>query len=530
MIKMSNIEIYLEEDKDELLNKAAAKLKISPEEIREIRILKESVDARKEPLKFVYSILVRAENEGKILKKIHDRNISFYEEQKPTELKRGNIKLENRPVVVGFGPCGLYAALKLAEEGYRPLVLERGDAIPERDRKVDIFMEKGILDVTSNIQFGEGGAGAYSDGKLTTRIKDVRIGEVLEKLIEAGAPEEISTLAKPHVGTDLLKEVVMNIRKRIISLGGEVLFNSKLEDIRMKNGKVISIKVNQEEIPCEVLILALGHSARDTYEMLFDRGFTMIAKSMAVGVRVENLQWRINESQYGSVYLNPKLKPAEYSLTAKAPDQRGVYSFCMCPGGIVVPAASEEGMLAVNGMSYHARDGVNANSAVVVSVSPQDYGPHPLDGIRFQRELERKAFAMGGSSYHAPVQKVEDFLKGRISTSFDEVIPSYLPGVKPGNLEDLFPRFITEGLKKGFTEFDRKIKGFAHHGSVMTGVETRTSAPLRIVRGEDLESVSIKGVYPAGEGAGYAGGIISSAVDGLKIAEAVIGKYQPGDI
>ncbi len=433
-------------------------------------------------------------------------------------------------MVVGFGPCGLYAALKLAEEGYRPLVLERGDAIPERDRKVDVFMEKGILDVTSNIQFGEGGAGAYSDGKLTTRIKDVRIGEVLEKLIEAGAPEEISTLAKPHVGTDLLKEVVMNIRKRIISLGGEVLFNSKLEDIRMKNGKVISIKVNQEEIPCEVLILALGHSARDTYEMLFDRGFTMIAKSMAVGVRVENLQWRINESQYGSVYLNPKLKPAEYSLTAKAPDQRGVYSFCMCPGGIVVPAASEEGMLAVNGMSYHARDGVNANSAVVVSVSPQDYGPHPLDGIRFQRELERKAFAMGGSSYHAPVQKVEDFLKGRISTSFDEVIPSYLPGVMPGNLENLFPRFITEGLKKGFTEFDRKIKGFAHHGSVMTGVETRTSSPLRIVRGEDLESVSIKGAYPAGEGAGYAGGIISSAVDGLKIAEAVIGKYQPGDI
>lgn len=530
MIKINNIEIDLDEDKEELAAKAAKKLKISPEEIQEIRILKESVDARKEPLKFVYSILLKTKNEGKILKSVRDKDISSFEEMEPEELRRGDIKLEKRPVVVGFGPCGLYAALKLAEEGYRPLVIERGDAIPERDRKVDVFMEKGILDKASNIQFGEGGAGAYSDGKLTTRIKDVRVREVLDKLIEAGAPEEISTLAKPHVGTDLLKEVVMNMRKKIISLGGEVLFQSKLEDIRTRNGMVVSITVNGEEIPCEVLILALGHSARDTYEMLFDRGFTMIAKSMAVGVRVENLQWRINESQYGSVYLNPKLKPAEYSLTAKAPDQRGVYSFCMCPGGIVVPAASEEGMLAVNGMSYHARDGANANSAVVVSVSPEDYGPHPLDGIKFQRELERKAFLMGGSTYHAPVQKVEDFLNGRITTSFDEVIPSYLPGVKPGNLAELFPGYITEGLKKGFTEFDRKIKGFAHHGAVMTGVETRTSSPLRIVRTQELESVSIKGVYPAGEGAGYAGGIISSAVDGLKIAEAVIGKYQPGNL
>ncbi|WP_312650546.1 FAD-dependent protein [Proteiniclasticum sp.] len=530
MIKISNIEIHLDEDKEELLNKTAAKLKIAPEAIEELRIQKESVDARKEPLKFVYTILVRTADEEKVLRKIHDRNVSIYEEQKPMALRRGDRKLEKRPVIVGFGPSGLYAALKLAEEGYRPLVIERGDAIPERDRKVDVFMEKGVLDSSSNIQFGEGGAGAYSDGKLTTRIKDGRVREVVDKLIEAGAPEEIATLAKPHVGTDLLKNVVMNMRKKIIALGGEVLFKSRLEDIRILNGKVVSVTVNKEEIPCEVLILALGHSARDTYEMLFDRGFTMIAKSMAVGVRVENLQWRINESQYGSAHKHPRLKPAEYTLTAKAPDLRGVYSFCMCPGGIVVPAASEEGMLAVNGMSYHARDGVNANSAVVVAVSPEDYGPHPLSGIEFQRELERKAFLMGGSSYHAPVQKVEDFLSGRITTSFDEVIPSYLPGVQAGNLADLFPRFITEGLKKGFTEFDRKIKGFAHHGAVMTGVETRTSSPLRIVRGENLESVNIKGVYPAGEGAGYAGGIISSAVDGLKIAEAVIGKYQPGGL
>ena len=530
MIKINNIEIYLEEEKEDLAGKAAEKLNITPEEIKEIRILKESIDARKEPLKFVYSILIKTADEEKLLKNIEDKDVSHFEEQEPEPLKRGDRKLEVRPVVVGFGPSGLFSALKLAEEGYRPLVIERGDAIPERDSKVDIFMEKGILDLSSNIQFGEGGAGAYSDGKLTTRIKDVRVHEVLDKLIESGAPEEITTSAKPHVGTDLLKDVVMNMRKRIISLGGEVLFNSKLENVGIRNGKVYSITVNQEEIPCEVLILALGHSARDTYEMLFERGFSMIAKSMAVGVRVENLQWRINESQYGRAYQNPKLKAAEYSMATKTSDNRGVYSFCMCPGGIVVPSASERGHIAVNGMSYHAREGVNANSAIVVSVTPEDYGTHPLDGIRFQRELERKAFHMGGSTYHAPVQKVEDFMAGRISKSFGEVIPSYMPGVKSVNLEKLFPKYITEGLKKGFTDFDRKIKGFAHHGAVLTGVETRTSSPVRIVRGEDFESVNIKGVYPAGEGAGYAGGIISSAVDGLKIAEAVIGKYQPGDI
>lgn len=530
MIKINNMELHLEEEKEDLVRKTAKMLKISEEEIREIRIVKESVDARKEPLKFVYSILVRTEREQEVLRKARHRNVSFYEEKEPEKVVPGSEKLGVRPVVVGLGPSGLFTALKLAEEGYRPLVIERGQEIEKRDRAVDLFMEKGILDPSSNIQFGEGGAGAYSDGKLTTRIKDIRVREVLEKLIEAGAPEEISFQAKPHVGTDLLKDVVKNIRERIIALGGEVRFETKLEDIEVKNGKVVSITANKEKIPCEVLVLALGHSARDTYDMLFGRGFTMIAKSMAVGVRVENLQWRINESQYGSVHLNPKLKAAEYSLTAKAKDARGVYSFCMCPGGLVVPASSEEGMLAVNGMSYHARDGRNANSAVVVSVTPTDYGPHPLDGIRFQRALETRAFQMGGGNYHAPVQKVEDFLEGRMSTSFGEVLPTYMPGVKFADLGALFPSAITEALKTGLTEFDRKIKGFTRHGAIMTGVETRTSSPVRIVRDESLQSAQVRGVYPAGEGAGYAGGIISSAVDGLKIAESVISKYQPLDI
>jgi len=527
MIKINNIELYLEEDKDDIVKKTANILRISEEEILEVRIVKESVDARKEPLKFVYGILVRVKHENEVMKKVRSKDVSYYEEKEPEKVIPGSEKLSVRPVVVGFGPCGLFTALKLAEEGYRPLVLERGQEITERDQAVDLFMEKGILDPSSNIQFGEGGAGAYSDGKLTTRIKDMRVREVLEKLIDAGAPEDISYLAKPHVGTDLLKNVVKNIRSKIISLGGEVRFNTKLEDIEIRNGKVTSITANREKIPCEVLVLAIGHSARDTYEMLFQRNFSMIAKSMAVGVRVENIQWRINESQYGSVHLHPKLKPAEYSLTAKAPDARGVYSFCMCPGGIVVPASSEEGMVAVNGMSYHARDGKNANSAVVVSVNPSDYGPHPLDGIKFQRDLEKKAFKMGGGNYYAPVQKVEDFLGGRVSTSFGEVIPSYVPGVHFADLTKLFPSYITEGLKKGFTEFDRKIKGFSGHGAIMTGVETRTSSPVRILRGDHLESVNVSGVYPAGEGAGYAGGIISSAVDGLKIGEAVIRKYQP---
>ena len=525
MIKINNIEMNLEEEKEDLVKKAAKMLRVSEEDIREIRIVKESVDARKEPLKFVYSILVRTDKEREVLKRTRSRNVSYYEEKEPEEVIPGDEKLNLRPVVVGLGPAGLFTALKLAEEGYRPLVLERGQEISKRDRAVDLFMEKGILDPSSNIQFGEGGAGAYSDGKLTTRIKDVRVREVLEKLVEAGAPEEITFQAKPHVGTDLLKGVVKNIRNRIIALGGEVRFESKLEDVEIRNRKVVSVTVDKEKIPCEVLVLALGHSARDTYDMLFQRGFTMIAKSMAVGVRVENLQWRINESQYGSVHLHPKLKAAEYSLTAKAPDARGVYSFCMCPGGIVVPASSEEGMVAVNGMSYHARDGKNANSAVVVSVSPSDYGSHPLDGIRFQRELEKKAFQMGGGNYYAPVQKVEDFLEGRISESFGEVTPSYVPGVAFADLGGLFPSYITEGLKKGLTEFDRKIKGFSGHGAIMTGVETRTSSPVRIVRDENFESVSVRGVYPAGEGAGYAGGIISSAVDGLKIGEINV-KYS----
>lgn len=527
MIKITNLELTLEEEKSALREKAAKLLRIPVEEVESLQIQKESIDARKEPLKFVHTVLVSVKKEETVLRKVKNPKVSFYAEVRREPLEKGSELLRHRPVVVGLGPAGLFAALKLAEEGYQPLVLERGASMKERDEKVDFFMKTGILDTKTNIQFGEGGAGAYSDGKLTTRIKDPRIHEVLAKLMEAGAPEEIAYLAKPHVGTDLLKGVVVKIRERILALGGEVRFLSQVEDLKVKDGKLQEITANGETFEAQVMILALGHSARDTYEMLHKREIQLEAKSMAVGVRIENLQWRISESQYGPSYEHPKLRPAEYTLAAKTRDGRGVYSFCMCPGGLVVPAASEEGHLVVNGMSYHARDKENANSALVVSVTPSDYGPHPLDGIAFQRSLERKAFLSGGGNYYAPVQKAEDFLSGRMTESFGEVTPSYEPGVRSLQLRDLFPSYISDGLEDGLLQFEKKIKGFTGHGALLTGVETRTSAPVRILRGETLESPSAEGLYPCGEGAGYAGGIVSSAVDGLKVAEAVIRKYKP---
>ena len=527
MIKITNLELTLEEEKSDLKGKAAKLLRIPESEILSLEIQKESIDARKEPLKFVHTVHLTVKDEELALRKNRSPKVSHYAETIREPLTKGNMLLKHRPVVVGLGPAGLFAALKLAEEGYCPLVLERGAPMKERDEKVDFFMKTGILDVKTNIQFGEGGAGAYSDGKLTTRIKDPRIHEVIDMLLSAGAPEEIAYLSKPHVGTDLLKEVVVKIRERIKEQGGEVRFYSQMENLKIKDGALKEITVNGEPFETEVMILALGHSARDTYETLFSKGITMEAKSMAVGVRIENLQWRISESQYGPSFLHPKLRPAEYTLAAKTRDGRGVYSFCMCPGGLVVPAASEEGHLVVNGMSYHARDKENANSALVVSVTPDDYGSHPLAGIAFQRNLEKKAFQLGGGSYHAPVQKVEDFLEGKLTETFGEVQPSYEPGVKSVFLKELFPSYITEGLEDGLLQFEKKIEGFTKHGALLTGVETRTSAPVRILRGDTLESPSAEGLYPCGEGAGYAGGIVSSAVDGIKVAEAVIRKYKP---
>ena len=530
-LRINNISLLLDEDLSLLNKKVAKKLRIDEKNIRNVKIIKESLDARKKnQIKFNYALDVEVENEKAVLNRIKDNDVKLNEEDYIPEIPFGSEKLTTRPVVVGLGPSGLFAALMLAEKGYKPLVIERGEDVDNRSKSVDLFWDKGILNVNSNVQFGEGGAGAFSDGKLTTRIKDKRCDYVLKELVRGGAPEEITYVGKPHIGTDLLKGVVKNIRERIKSLGGEVWFTSKLEYIKSKDNKVKSIIVNGEEIPCEVLILALGHSARDTYEMLYDIGVFMEPKAFAIGVRIEHPQGLINESQYGCYANHPKLKAAEYRLTHQSQDSgRAIYSFCMCPGGVVVAASSEENRLVSNGMSYHARDKENANSALVVTVGPDDFeGSSPLRAMEFQRHYEGLAYKLGGGNYKAPVQLVGDFMKDKVSTKIGTVKPSFTRGYEFKDLRECLPNYVSDTLKEGIVAFDKKIKGYGDNDAVLTGIETRTSAPVRITRNENLESISLTGLYPAGEGAGFAGGIISAAVDGIKVAEKIISKYaQP---
>lgn len=529
-IKINNIILKIDEDKNILKSKVAKKLKINQSEIKEFKIIKESLDARrKNDIRYTYCIKVTHDNEEKLVKKLKDKDVSLLEESYDAEIEFGNEELKNRPVVVGFGPTGIFAALLLAQKGYKPLVIERGEDVDKRTVTVDNFWKDGKLNLESNVQFGEGGAGTFSDGKLTTRSKDSRCDYVLRELVKAGAPEEITYMGKPHVGTDLLKEVVRTIREKIKSLGGEVRFSSKLEYIKSEDGKVSSIIVNGEEIPCENIILGIGHSSRDTYEMLNEIGVFMEPKAFAVGVRIEHPQTVINKSQYGEAHEHPRLKAAEYRLTYQSKKlERAVYSFCMCPGGVVVAAASEENRLVSNGMSYHARDLDNANSALVVTVSPDDFeGDSPLRGMEFQRKYEGLAYTLGGGGSKAPIQLVGDFMEDRVSEKLGSVIPSYKPGYEFRDLRECLPSYVIEALKEAIVEFDRKIKGYGDADSVLTGIETRTSAPVRLTRTEGLESISLSGLYPAGEGAGFAGGIISASVDGLKVAERIINKYKP---
>lgn len=529
-IRINNVALSIEEDKSLLINKISKKLRVPKEEIKGYKIIKESLDARKKnDIKYVYCIDVEHEDEEKLIKKLKDKDIRLEIPKYNAEIEFGEEELKTRPVVVGFGPAGIFSALLLAEKGYKPIVIERGEDVDKRTETVDNFWKTGKLNTESNVQFGEGGAGAFSDGKLTTRIKDTRCDYVLRELVKAGAPEEITYMAKPHVGTDLLKGIVKNIREKIKSLGGEVLFSSKLEDIIIEEGKVKSIIVNGKEMPCENLILAIGHSSRDTYEMLNEVGVFMEPKAFAIGVRIEHPQEVINKSQYGERYKNPKLKTAEYRLTYQSEKlKRAVYSFCMCPGGVVVAAASENERLVSNGMSYHARDLENANSALVVTVSPDDFeGTSPLRGMEFQRHYESLAYKLGGGNYKAPIQLLGDFMEDRISTKLGSVTPSYSAGYVFEDLRKCLPPYVIEALKEAVVDFDKKIKGYGNYDSILTGIETRTSAPVRMNRDEDLQSVSIKGLFPAGEGAGFAGGIISAAVDGIKVAEKIINKYKP---
>ncbi len=526
---IQNIKLSFETTKDDAF--AVAKRRLSKffpiKAIGETKIYKTSIDARKkENICFVYSVAATVKSNKKVDEKLLAKEGIIPLTENDFEVSVGETPLTERPVVVGFGPCGMFCALILAENGYRPIVIERGSSVEKRSEDVERFSRYGILDPESNIQFGAGGAGTFSDGKLVTRINDPKCSYVISAFHKFGAPEEILYKAKPHIGTDYLKIVVSQMEARICELGGEIFFDTRFENFTAKNGTVVSITTNKGEIPCGALVLALGHSARDTFAMLRENGVPMLPKSFSVGVRIEHLQEDIDYALYGKAAGDPRLPKGEYNLSCHH-GTRGVYTFCMCPGGQVVAAASEVGGVVTNGMSYYARDGKNANSAVAVSVNPSDYGDTVEKAIAFQHDLEQRAYEAGGKTYFAPCQTVGGFLGEASKSEPSRIVPSYRDGnVKITALDDVLPAFVSDSLKFGLRDFDKKIRGFAAEDAVLTGVETRTSSPVRIPRNEQYQISEYHNIYPCGEGAGYAGGITSAAVDGIKCALALIARYK----
>jgi uncharacterized protein len=541
MLRLTDLRLPLDHTEEELKAAILAELGLSPRELIRYSIARRGVDARKPgAIVLVYHLDVEtAGSEEKILRR-HQRRarksgphlgpVPDTAYRLPT---RAPANVAHRPIVIGLGPCGLFAGLLLAEMGFRPLILERGKAV--RERTVDTFglWNKGELDPESNVQFGEGGAGTFSDGKLYSQIKDPghRGRKVLEEFVEAGAPPEILYVSKPHIGTFRLVKMVETMRAKIESLGGEIRFRSRVEDLIVEDGKlrgvVISGGADGERLDADKVILAVGHSARDTFAMVHRRGVAIEAKPFSIGFRIEHPQTLIDRCRYGRRAGHPLLGAADYKLVHHCRNGRSVYSFCMCPGGTVVAAASEPGGVVTNGMSQYSRDERNANSGIVVGITPDDYPGGPLAGIDFQRHWERRAFELGGGTYEAPGQLVGDFLAGRPSTEFGSVLPSYRPGVRLGDLSTSLPDYAIEAIREALPAFDKNIPGFAMNDALLTAVETRTSSPVRIPRRDDFQSLDTEGLYPAGEGAGYAGGILSAAVDGIKVAEAVALSLAP---